>query len=73
MDHLIAETQRLRPEITSIVISHDMHAVLDIGHKVVMLVDGVVLHEGDPDYFRNSTDPLIRQFITGSLEGPMKV
>ncbi len=73
MDFLIAETQRLRPEITSIVISHDMHAVLDIGHKVVMLVDGAVLHEGDADYFRNSTDPLIKQFITGSLDGPMKV
>ena len=29
--------------------------------------------EGDRDHFRNSEDPLIKQFLTGSLDGPMKV
>ena len=73
MDKLIADTQAARPEITSIVISHDMHAVLHIADKVAMLVDGIVLHEGRPEYFRDSKDPLIRQFIAGSLDGPMSV
>ena len=73
MDQLIAETQGSRPDLTSLVISHDMHAVLTIADKIVMLFDGVVAHQGSPDYFRTSDDPLIRQFLTGSLDGPMKV
>ncbi len=73
IDQLVIDTQRARPGITSVVISHDMHAVLEIADKVAMLVGGVLAHEGTPDYFRSSTDPLVRQFLTGSLDGPMKV
>jgi phospholipid/cholesterol/gamma-HCH transport system ATP-binding protein len=73
MDKLIVDTQQARPGITSVVISHDMHAVMDIADKIAMLVDGKVAHEGTPDYFRESKDPLVRQFLAGSLEGPMKV
>lgn len=73
MDELILQTGHARPGITSIVISHDMHAVLHIADKVAMLVDGVVYAEGDKAYFRESDDPLIRQFLAGSLDGPMKV
>jgi phospholipid/cholesterol/gamma-HCH transport system ATP-binding protein len=73
MDRLILETQRANPRITSVVISHDMTAVFRIGDKVAFLVDGVVLHEGDPEYFRTCEDPLVRQFVTGSLDGPMTV
>lgn len=73
MDQLIIETQHARPGITSVVISHDMHAVLHIADKVAMLVDGEVYEEGDRDHFKNSKDALIHQFLTGSLDGPMKV
>lgn len=73
MDELIAETDASHPELTSVVISHDMRAVLSIAHKIVMLHEGVVAHEGTPDYFQASQDPLIRQFLAGSLDGPMKV
>lgn len=73
MDKLILDTQQANPELTSVVISHDMHAVFRIGDKVAFLVDGIVLHEGDPDYFRTCPDPLVQQFVTGSLEGPMTV
>ena len=73
MDKLIVDTQAAHPELTSVVISHDMHAVLGIADKVAMLVDGVVYDEGTRDYFRASDDALVRQFITGSLDGPMQV
>lgn len=73
MDRLILDTQQARPDITSVVISHDMAAVIHIADKIAMLVDGVVLHEGTAAYFEHSDDPLIRQFMTGSLDGPMKV
>jgi phospholipid/cholesterol/gamma-HCH transport system ATP-binding protein len=73
MDELISRTQSHHPNITSLVISHDMHAVLTIADKIVMLYEGVVAHEGTPEFFKASTDPLVRQFLTGSLDGPMKV
>lgn len=73
MDKLIEDTQKANPSITSLVISHDMHAVLSIADKIVMLNEGRVVHEGTPDFFRTSDDPLIRQFMAGSLDGPMKV
>lgn len=73
MDKLIADTNTARPELTSLVISHDMHAVLSIADKIVMLNEGLVVHEGTPDFFRQSDDPLVRQFLAGSLDGPMKV
>ncbi|MBA2319776.1 MAG: ABC transporter ATP-binding protein [Deltaproteobacteria bacterium] len=73
IDELIVTTHHARPVLTSVVISHDMRAVLRIADKVVMLVDGAVAHEGTPDYFHASTDPLVVQFLTGSLDGPMKV
>lgn len=73
MDELIVQTGHARPNITSIVISHDMHAVLHIADKVAMMVDGEIYAEGDRDFFRNSEDALIKQFLTGSLDGPMKV
>jgi len=73
MDELIVTTQRARPGITSVVISHDMHAVMHIADKIAMLVDGSVYMEGRPGDFDASDDALIRQFIEGSLDGPMKV
>ena len=73
MDKLISDTQEAHPSLTSLIISHDMHAVMSIADKIVMLFEGQVVHEGTPDYFRDSSDPLIRQFMSGSLDGPMKV
>jgi phospholipid/cholesterol/gamma-HCH transport system ATP-binding protein len=73
MDELIYETQQARPALTSVIISHDMKAVLAIADKVAFLVDGRVVHEGTPEYFAQSDDALIRQFLAGSLDGPMKV
>ncbi|MEQ1501531.1 MAG: ABC transporter ATP-binding protein [Myxococcota bacterium] len=73
MDQLILDTQKAHPSLTSLVISHDMAAVFRIADKVAFLVDGQVLHEGDPVAFRKIDDPLVQQFVTGSLDGPMRV
>ena len=73
MDELIVKTHNSKPGITSVVISHDMRAVMHIAHKVAMLYEGVVYDEGTPEHFETSDDALIKQFIAGSLDGPMKV
>lgn len=73
MDKLIQDTQLARPSLTSLVISHDMAAVFRIADKVAFLLDGKVAYEGTPQTFREIPDPVVRQFVTGSLEGPITV
>lgn len=73
MDALIQKTQRENPSLTSLVISHDMAAVFRIADKVAFLVDGSIRHEGNTQSFREIDDPLIQQFVSGSLVGPMRV
>lgn len=73
MDELIVTTHKAKPGLTSVVISHDMRAVMHIADKIAMLYEGVVYDEGTPEHFETSDDALIKQFIAGSLEGPMSV
>lgn len=73
IDQLIADTQSRNPNMTSVVITHDMAAVFRIAHKVAMLLDGAIIAEGVPEDFRRSSDARVRQFIEGDLEGPISV
>ncbi len=72
IDKLIVEVSNKENDLTSIVISHDLKAALDIADNVVMLYKGRVQLQGSPDDFRNSQDPIIRQFFAGKVEGPME-
>ena len=36
------------------------------------LYDGRIIARGKPDEFQNTADPLVRQFVTGALEGPLR-
>ena len=73
IDQLISETDARNPRVTSLVISHDMHATFQIAHKVAMLFEGRIIAEGDPATFARSEDPRVRQFLEGRLEGPIDV
>lgn len=64
VDHLILNTQR-RLGITSVVISHDIHAVFKIADKIAMLHEGRVLLEGSPEDFRRSSELVVRNFLEG--------
>ncbi|HEX4932469.1 MAG TPA: ATP-binding cassette domain-containing protein, partial [Gemmatimonadaceae bacterium] len=62
--------------VTSIVITHDMRSAYHVGSKIAMLYEGKVRQVGTVDEIRNSTDPIVRQFVEGrpDLEGePAKV
>ncbi|RZA14722.1 MAG: ATP-binding cassette domain-containing protein, partial [Proteobacteria bacterium] len=72
IDKLIVEVSKRDKDLTSIVISHDLKAALDIADNVVMLYKGRVQLQGSPDEFRNTTDPIVRQFFAGKVEGPME-
>lgn len=58
---------------TAIIVSHELSRVFQIAHKVAMLYEGVVLTTGTPEEILSSDDPVVRQFVSGSLEGPIKL
>ena len=64
MDHLILSTQQ-RLGITSVVISHDIKATFAIANKIAMLHEGRILLEGGPNVFKQSTNPIVRNFLEG--------
>jgi phospholipid/cholesterol/gamma-HCH transport system ATP-binding protein len=59
--------------VTSIVISHDIQSVFRTAHRVAMLYDGVFRLIGTPEEFKKSDDPVIKQFVQGSAEGPIPI
>ncbi len=58
-------------KVTSIVVTHDMTSAYKVGNRIAMLYQGKIIGTGTPDEIRNTTDPVIRQFITGSAKGPI--
>jgi phospholipid/cholesterol/gamma-HCH transport system ATP-binding protein len=57
--------------VTSVTITHDMHSAYKISDRIAMLYKGEILEIGTPDEIRNTTNPIVRQFITGSAVGPI--
>ncbi|MDV2495989.1 MAG: ABC transporter ATP-binding protein [bacterium] len=70
INDLIVE-MRERLAITSIAITHDMVSAYKIGHRLAMLYQGEIIFTGTPQECRNTDDPMVRQFITGSSVGPI--
>ncbi len=59
--------------VTSIVISHDLRSIFGIADRIAMLYKGELILDGSREDFKNSTNPIIQQFIHGNPEGPMEV
>lgn len=51
--------------VTSVVITHDMRSAYAVGSRIAMLYEGRVRQVGTVEEIRNSTDPVVRQFIEG--------
>ena len=62
---------RERLSVTSIVVTHDMISAYKVGTRIAMLYDGIIIAQGTPDEIRNTSDPIVRQFITGAAHGPI--
>jgi len=60
-------------EIISIVITHDMVSAYKISAKIAVLYDGKIIEIGVPDEIRNTGNAMVRQFIEGKADGPMKI
>ncbi|MFZ3052118.1 MAG: ABC transporter ATP-binding protein [Sulfuricurvum sp.] len=64
---------RLRDEMgmTSVLISHDIAESFKAGDNYAMLFDGVIVDAGNKDYFKNSQNAVVQQFINARSVGPI--
>jgi len=72
VDRLIRELSD-KLGVTSIVVSHDLVSIFSIADRIAMVYQGGLKLVGTRDDFKNTPDPVIQQFITGTAEGPMIV
>lgn len=66
VDQLIIEL-RQKMHITSVVVTHHMPSVYNIADRVGMMSGGRIIQIGTPDEIRNSTNPIVRQFVEGRI------
>lgn len=66
---------RLKDEMNaaSIVVTHQMSTIQRTASRVLMLYQGKMVFEGTPQELLNTDNPYARQFVTASLNGPMKM
>ena len=64
ISRLIVKLQR-ELGTTSVVISHDIKESFKIADQMIMLYEGKVLAAREPEFFKSSNNPIIRQFIDG--------
>ena len=58
--------------LTSIIVSHDLEETFHIADQVIVLANGKIAAQGTPDEVRQSTDPLVQQFVTAAPDGPVR-
>lgn len=59
--------------VTSIAITHDMKSAYKVGDRIAMLYEGRIIESGTPEEIRNSSNPVVQQFIQGKSEGPIQM
>lgn len=70
VDNMILEANRAF-DVTSVVISHDMHSTFRIADQIIMIKDGELVISGPPQALKSSSDPRVQAFINaGSLTEP---
>jgi phospholipid/cholesterol/gamma-HCH transport system ATP-binding protein len=59
--------------VTSITITHDMKSAYKIGDRIAMLFQGKVIEVGSPEEIKDSSNPIVQQFVQGKSDGPIKI
>ena len=69
---LVLDTQRSL-KTTYILITHDIPFTYKIADKIAMLHEGRIIEQGTIDEMKKNQNPVVRQFLEGRAEGPIKV
>lgn len=57
--------------LTSIFVSHELEQTFAIADHIIILANGKVATQGTPNEVRQSTDPLVYQYVNGLIDGPV--
>lgn len=74
--NLITDTiLKLREKLngTAVVISHDLPSIFAMADHVAMLFEGAIIAYDTADRIRNSSNPIVAQFLQGSEVGPIPI
>ena len=58
--------------LTSIFVSHELEQTFAIADHIIILANGKVATQGTPDEVRQSSDPLVYQYVNALSEGPVR-
>ena len=64
IDQLIMRVNE-RLKVTSVVVTHDIRSMRRVGSRLLMLHKGRLHADAPPEAMFHSTDPVVRQFVTG--------
>jgi phospholipid/cholesterol/gamma-HCH transport system ATP-binding protein len=70
IDELIINLSE-KTHATSIIVTHEMESAFRIATRMAMLYQGKIIADDLPENFRNSRNPIVHQFVTGTTEGPI--
>lgn len=58
--------------LTSIFVSHELEQTFAIADHVIILANGKIATQGTPEQVRQSTDPLVYQYVNALPDGPVR-
>jgi phospholipid/cholesterol/gamma-HCH transport system ATP-binding protein len=70
IDELIIDLTK-RTKTTSIIVTHLMDSAFHVATRMTMLHHGKIIEQGTPEYMRQSKNPVLVQFLSGSTKGPI--
>lgn len=71
--HQLIKDTHAKFGFTAVVVSHEIPEIFDVAQNVAMLYKGKILQFGTADEIRHSQDPVVQQFVSGSLDGPIQL
>jgi phospholipid/cholesterol/gamma-HCH transport system ATP-binding protein len=71
IDRLIRSLQK-RLGATSVVVTHDLKSAFAVADRIAMLLNGKIIYSGTIEEVRTTKDPVVRQFLEGTSEGPIQ-
>jgi phospholipid/cholesterol/gamma-HCH transport system ATP-binding protein len=70
IDELIISLSE-KSKVTSVIVTHEMDSAFRIATRMAMLYQGKIIEDADPETFKQSQNPVVAQFLSGSTEGPI--
>ena len=71
--HQLIKDTHAKFGFTAVIVSHEIPEIFDVAQNVAMLFRGKILQYGTSEEIMNSEHPAVRQFISGSLDGPIQM